>query len=55
MDVQDAEILLEAVAEESAAQVKQDPEFLVHDLQGDEVVFGDARVQVAFADPGVLG
>lgn len=38
VDVDDAEVLLQAVPEELAAEVEQDPDLLVRDLEGDEVV-----------------
>ena len=55
VDVDGAEILGETVADEDDAEVEQEPEFLVRDFERDEVVGGEAGVEVVGVDAGVLG
>lgn len=38
LDISDSKILLEAMTQERAAEINQDPELLVCDLQGNEIV-----------------
>ena len=53
VDINDAKILLEAVPEEGTAEVQQQPEFLVRDLQRDDIVPRGARVEVAVDNAGI--
>lgn len=55
VDVDGAEILEEAVPDEHDAHVQQQPEFLVGDLEGDEVVPGARGVEVAVVHAGPFG
>ena len=48
VNVDGAKVFGEAVADEDAAEVEEEPEFLVSDFEGDEVVVGAAGVEVAF-------
>lgn len=55
VDVDGAEVLGQAVADEHDAQVEQEPEFLVRDFEADQVVAARAAVEVAGRNPGVGG
>ncbi len=55
MNVDDAEVLFEAVPEEDTAKVEEEPELFVGSFEGDEVVGRGAGVEVAGYDAGVGG
>lgn len=55
VDVDGAEVLEEAVADEDDARVEEEPEFLVGDFEGDEVVAGARGVEVTGVDAGPFG
>lgn len=55
VDVDRAEVFREAVPNEDAAEVEEQPELLVGDFQGDEVVVGAVEIEVAFMDARPFG
>lgn len=54
LDVDFPEIGRQSVADEDAAEVQQQPQLFVRDLERDEVVLAGPGVQIPRFDPGVL-